>query len=191
MLLKSVLAIVACFLTITSAVAEDPELGPIIGSTIPHDLNIGDQPGFAALAGDNGMVLFFTRSVVWCPFCKNQIINISSRSDEFEARGLALVFLSYDTAADQAKFKVQKSLNAHFISDTGSDIIDAFGLRNENYPAGSFANGVPYPAVFFIDPDRTIRGKLYEKDYSSDRKSYKNRPPFEIILDESDRLASE
>ena len=37
------------------------ELGPVIGATIPHDLNIADAMGaqkdFDSLAGENGMVM--------------------------------------------------------------------------------------------------------------------------------------
>ena len=176
-------------LAATPARAADPELGPAVGSAIPHALDAEGQPGFDTLTGENGLVLFFVRSVDWCPYCKNQVINISGAATAFAERGYTLAYLSYDSVEKQAKFQTQRQITGAFISDPNSEVIDAFALRNPHHDEGSFAYGIPHPAIFIISPDKVIRAKLYENDYMSDRRSYENRPASSIILAEIDALA--
>jgi peroxiredoxin len=187
---KSLFAVAAMMLmAVGAARASDAELGPAVGETIPHDLAVAGQPGFDALKGENGLVLFFVRSVDWCPYCKNQVINISGEAVAFEERGYNVAYLSYDAPAKQAKFQDRREIAGAFISDENSEVIDAFGLRNENHEEGSFGYGIPHPAVFIIGSDSTVQGKLYEEEYKSDRKSYQNRPAAEIILAEIDKVS--
>jgi hypothetical protein len=63
--------------------------------------------------------------------------------------------------------------------------IDAFGLRNEKHVSGRFA-GIPYPAAFIVKPDRTIAAKLFEADYTTNDKSYQNRPEVAAVLAAAD-----
>lgn len=169
------------------ALAEE-DLGPAIGSAIPHDLSVNGGPSFDGLTGEKGMVLFFIRSVNWCPYCKAQVIDVSSRHDEFAARGLSVVYLSYDDPADQDKFRLQKSIQGRFVSDTSSEVIDAFGLRNETHGPASFAYGVPHPVVFIIGNDKVIRAKLFEADFGSNKKSYQARPAVDVVLADADSV---
>ncbi|MCI5046528.1 MAG: peroxiredoxin family protein [Aquisalinus sp.] len=188
--LKFALSIVASSFMLFSALAvsaeEITDLGPAVGTALPHNLTVNGQVPYADLAGDNGAVIFFVRSISWCPYCKNQIINISSNAEAFEERGLSLIYVSYDAAEEQLKFKESRGLRGNFVSDPQSRIIDAFGLRNLDYDEEHFAHGAPHPAVFFVHPDGTIKAKLYEEDYLDNNRSYKNRPALDIILEKAD-----
>ncbi|MEO1241273.1 MAG: peroxiredoxin family protein [Pseudomonadota bacterium] len=169
-------------------------LGPEIGAAIPHDLNIadsnGEQKDFDALTGENGMALFFIRSVDWCPYCKAQAIEVDVRAREFEDRGLSVVFLSYDEPMKQQEFIERRNIKSVVLSDTQSEVIKSFGLLNENYERDSRAYGVPHPAVFIVNNDKTVAAKLYEEDFLTNAKSYRNRPAVDLILDAVDEAVA-
>ncbi|MEM9809921.1 MAG: redoxin domain-containing protein [Pseudomonadota bacterium] len=158
------------------ALALAQELGPEVGTTIP------EVDRFAAVMGDDGATIVFVRSVDWCPFCKAQVVSLDEAADEFEREGRPLVFVSYDSQATQAAFAEAEELESVFIADEGSEMIEAFGLLNEQYAPGSRVYGVPHPAIFIVDEDGTIDAKLYEDDYTTNRASYRNRPATEIVL---------
>lgn len=163
--------------------SEDTGLGPASGEPVPHNLSIDGSPGITDLSGQNGIALYFIRSVDWCPYCQAQVIETSAAYDRFTALGLEVVFLSYDDAATQADFAARRGISGVFVSDPDSEIIKAFGLLNEQHMPGSFGYGIPHPAVFIVDPDGTILAKLYEDDYRTDPKSYRERPATELILE--------
>lgn len=163
------------------------ELGPEVGKAIPHDLvDVNGEGGFEALSGENGIALFFVRSLDWCPYCKRQAIEASERASDFEDRGLELVFVSYDSADKQKNFAERTGFSAAMLSDTDIGIINAFGLRNEDHAEGSRAYGIPHPAVFIVGKDKTITAKIYEEDYTANKKSYRNRPAVDVILEKID-----
>lgn len=182
-------AVAAAFALAATSGAAQAELGPKIGSTIPHDLSATDSQGaarsLADLAGKNGLVLYFIRSVDWCPYCKAQTITVDAAQEDFAARGLSVVFVSYDSIEKQAQFAKQFDLRATLLSDPKSEIIDAFGLRNETHKEGRFA-GIPHPAAFVVTPDGKIAAKLYEEDYLTNDKSYRRRPEVSAVLAAAD-----
>jgi len=62
------------------------------------------------------------------------------------------------------------------LSDKGSETIKAFGIFNTEHKEGSFAYGVPYPAVYVVNKDGAIKGVLRED-------GYKKRPEVSDILE--------
>lgn len=174
----------------SGASAQPPELGPKVGTTIPHTLEANDSTGaardFASLAGPNGMALYFIRSVEWCPYCKNQTLTVDAARKDFEKRGVSVVFVSYDAREKQAAFVKEHNIGVTLLSDPKSEIIDAFHLRNETHKDGRFA-GIPHPAVFYVKPDRVIAAKLYEEDYLTNDKSYRQRPEVAAVLEAIDK----
>ncbi len=169
--------------------AEAADLGPRIGAVIPHDLAASDSSGaardFDNLVGPKGMALFFVRSVDWCPYCKAQTLSVDASRAEFAKRGLSVVFVSYDPVEKQKAFAQANKVGVTLLSDPKSEIIDAFGLRNERHVSGRFA-GIPHPAAFIVKPDRTIAAKLFEADYATNDKSYVNRPEVGAVLAAAD-----
>ncbi|NHK28036.1 peroxiredoxin family protein [Parvularcula flava] len=169
---------------------EGTGLGPEVGETIPHDLALDGAPGFDELKGENGMVLFFVRSVDWCPYCKAQVIEASGAHDDFAALGLEPVYLSYDTVEKQTAFTSQRDISGSFVSDPQSEIIKAFGLLNTNHKPGEFGYGIPFPAIFIVDANGVVRARLYEEDYLTNTKSYQDRPAIEIVLEAAASVSS-
>ena len=175
----------------TPAMAED--LGPAVGATIPHDLTAttasGEATTFVDLAGEKGLALFFVRSVDWCPYCKVQAVDVNERVSDFRSRGYSVAFVSYDAPAKQRPFVKKWKFQPALISDEKIEIIEAFGLRNESHKEGSRFYGIPHPAVFIINNDKSIAAKLYEEDYAVNDKSYRDRPAVDLILDAIDKAA--
>ncbi|VAW02411.1 hypothetical protein MNBD_ALPHA06-2186 [hydrothermal vent metagenome] len=159
--------------------------GPAVGSIIPSDLETIDQTGksrhFEDLTGSKGLVLVFFRSAKWCGFCKDQLANLATGSDEITSRGYELVVLSYDKLKDIQKYNDEHQPGFPMLSDRKSKVIDAFGIRNEKYGKMHFANGVPHPMIFVIAPDKTIQAKLAEE-------GYKDRPSITVITETIDAL---
>ncbi|MEM6747683.1 MAG: redoxin domain-containing protein [Pseudomonadota bacterium] len=165
--------VLAFLLSLALAAAD---LGPEVGSTIPDAAPLSDA------LGDEGATIVFVRSVSWCPYCKTQVTELDDQAAAFEAEGRPLVFVSYDAPALQESFAESHSIESTFVADEGSAIIQAFGLLNEQHRPGSRAYGIPHPAVFVVDENGVIEAKLYEDDYATNSKSYRNRPAVETIL---------
>lgn len=153
------------------------DLGPAVGSSIP------DTAPFEEAMGEDGATIVFVRSVDWCPFCKRQVMELSAEAAAFADEGRPLIFVSYDSEEMQASFAETMKLDTDFIADEGSKIIMAFGLLNEDHRPGSRVYGIPHPAVFIVDADGVVLAKLYEDDYATNKKSYRDRPAVETILD--------
>ena len=168
------------------------DLGPAVGASIPHSLSSIDSEGksqdFASLTGDKGVALFFVRSLDWCPFCQLQTLDVNHRKDEFETKGYNVVFVSYDTPEEQALFKKKRRIDPAILSDQESEIIKAFGLLNEGVDPESSSYGIPHPAVFIVSKDKKVAAKLYEDDYLSNNRSYRNRPDVDVILEAIDGI---
>ena len=176
-----------------SNVVAKTELGPKVGEKIPVDFSsIRDRQGnkmtLEDLTAENGAAIFFVRSVDWCPFCKQQAIDVDRRAADFEDRGIKPIFVSYDTQAKQTDFAQRENFSLTLLSDERSEVIKEFGLLNESHVPASRFYGIPHPAIFIVGTDGIIKAKLYEQDYATNAKSYRNRPAVDIVLDKIDEV---
>ena len=144
------------------------DIGPAVGAHIPA-LTAVDSKGaprdFASLPGKKGVVLVFFRSARWCPYCQHQLIDLKAVQAPLAAKGYTLVALSYDKPDALAAFAEKQEVGYTLLSDDGSKMIDAFKLRDPQYPPHSFADGVPKPSIFIIDPHGVVRAKLADEGY--------------------------
>ncbi len=134
----------------------------------------GEPVAFADISGENGAVVVFSRSLDWCPYCKAQALELETVKADLEAQGWTLNLITYDAPEILADYSAEKSLTYTLLSDTDSAMIDAYGLRNEEMPAGSRFEGVPHPAIIYIKADGEVAGVQKEE-------GYKTRPPAEGI----------
>jgi peroxiredoxin len=143
--------------------------GIAVGAIVPVAQPLKDSQGkptaIAKQMGKKGMVLVLVRSAAWCPFCKAQMIGLKDAQAAIAQRGYSLATLSYDAPATLASFGAAKGLGYTMLSDEGSKLIDALRLRDPQYPAGSFAAGVPYPAILVLGPDGKVKAKNISLDY--------------------------
>lgn len=164
--------------------AQAHDFGPPAGATSPaiaaHDQADAERD-FASLKGERGLVLVFTRSADWCPFCQAQLIGLEGVRAEIEQRGWRLAGVTTDTVEKNAAFAARRRIAYPILADPQFQLVDAFDLRDPAYPPGHRVHGVPAPTIFFITPDQTIAARLSED-------SYRVRPAPESVLATLDRL---
>ncbi len=162
-----------------------PAAEPNVSATMPG-LKVGDQAAAFTLKNSAGadvalgdllkrgpVALVFYRSADWCPFCKKQLQDLEKNRSAIEAAGVQLIGVSYDTPATSAAAAAKLGLTFPLLSDPGSRVIDAYGIRNAE--AKGKAEGVPHPVLFIVDRSGTIRGKLM-------RDGYRERPESAEII---------
>lgn len=176
-----------CFAALAagSGLAQPIDIGPAVGSAIPA-LSVRDETGavrgLADVAGPRGAVLVFFRSARWCPYCQKQLIALQAVAPRLSAAGYPIVAISYDPPPALAQFRQKQGLSYALYADEGSRMIDAFKIRDPQYPKDSFAYGVPRPSIFIVDRAGVVRAKLAED-------GYKVRPEGEAVLAAVDKLA--
>ena len=135
--------------------------------TMPLQDSAGLATSLAEKMGPKGLVLVMVRSADWCPFCKAQLIRTNDIRAQITAQGYAIASLSYDKPETLAGFAKAKGLGYLMLSDQGSKMIDALGLRDPQYPPGNYAYGVPHPTILVLAPDGTVKAKYVSEDYRS------------------------
>lgn len=171
---------------LTPAVLADTEpaqdaatIGPVVGTEAPVFSAVasdGTSVDLAAISGSSGAVLVLSRSLDWCPYCKKQAIELKEAAAPLSEAGWELNLLTYDSPGILADFSAEEELNYTLLSDEGSVMIDALGLRNPDMPKGTRFDGVPHPAILFISNDGIVRAFMREE-------GYKDRPPVESVTE--------
>lgn len=143
-------------------------IGPDIGSTAPEFSAVtsdGASVTLADISGENGAVLVFSRSLDWCPFCTKQAVELNSVSASMSEAGWPMSLITYDSVDILADYKASEEISYTLLSDADSTTIDAFGLRNTDVTAGSPFDGIPHPAIIFIDSEGTVVEMLREEGF--------------------------
>jgi len=145
----------------------------------------------AELLAKGPLVLTFYRGA-WCPYCNLELQALQAFLPAIEAAGAHLLALSPQTAANSRKSTRLTGLQFPILSDTHSDVADAFGLRFElpdylvqlykalgnNLPSinDDPAWTLPMPARYVIGQDSVIR-------YAEVNPDYTQRPEPSAMLD--------
>ncbi len=74
------------------------------------------------------------------------------------------------------EFAEKQDIPYPLLSDLGSEVIDAYGIRNEQADGQAMLDGIPYPGVFVCDEQGTIRAKFFFD-------TYKKRASPEMLID--------
>ena len=171
------LALAALVLTARLSAADlAPSPGLAVGAKAPDFTlknAVGDDVALRTLLKKGKVALVFYRSADWCPFCKKQLQDLQKNLREIEATGVQIVGLSYDAPATSAAAAAKLGLTFPLLSDPGSKVIDAYGIRNAE--AKGKSAGVPHPTLFILDEQGVIRVKLA-------RESYHERPEAAEII---------
>lgn len=148
--------------------AKNAKSGPSVGSSIPTFEAIdtqGKRQTFQSLRGPKGLVLSFSRSADWCPFCKAQLVDLNSKLDDFKKQGLAVASVTYDSVEVLRHFSERQGIKFNMLSDPDSKMIKAFGIFNDNVEPGNFAYGIPFPVTYIINARGIVTTKYFENDY--------------------------
>ena len=157
---------------------EQARIGPSVGDMHADFAAVradGTAITLADISAANGSVVVFSRSLEWCPFCQKQAKELVEATAPLAAEGWSLNLITYDTPEKLTAFGERNGISYTLLSDTGSAMINAFGLRNHEMPQGSKYDGIPHPAIIFLSPEGEVLAMLREE-------GYKNRPPVETVL---------
>ena len=149
---------------------DDFDPGPVLGSRF-SGLRATYQGREITLiqefSGRNGTVFIASRSLDWCPYCMRQMIQLQENSADFEAAGIGMVAITYDTPQLQQAFIDKFGITIPVLSDTDALSFKTLGILNEQYRKGEAQYGIPYPGMIVINPAGEVVGKLFVEAYSS------------------------
>jgi len=140
-----------------------------VNDFLPEGISLQDQnnetKSLSDLYGENGMVLVFYRSADWCPYCLAQLINLKAYQNDFASMGYSIVGVSYDSVETLNTFSEKYKISYPLLSDAGSETIKKFGIFNVENTEDSFAYGVPYPTIYVVQRNGSIKVILTEQGY--------------------------
>lgn len=159
---------------------------PMPGDRFPSALAAPDQNGkpqlLATVMGTRGVAVLFVRSADWCPFCRGQLVDANRHLPKFLAQGVSVVAVSVDEVPLIAAFAGQQHIGYTLLSDPKGAINLALGIRDEQYPLGTQAYGVPRPTIYVIDRQGLVRLRYQEP-------TFRTRPNLDRVLADIARLA--
>jgi peroxiredoxin len=154
---------------LTPAVPVDvATLGPQVGQRLPA-FSLPDQHGrprtIESLMGRSGLMLVFSRSADWCPYCKTQMIEIQGRLTDLGHTGLNVAVITYDPVATLADFARQRGITYPLLSDAGSAVIRRFGILNTTIDPSNRLFGYPFPGTFIVNREGVVMSRYFEPTY--------------------------
>lgn len=124
-----------------------------VGSTAP-DFTLATDPNTKiSLADRRGapvLLLFYPGD--WTPVCNDQLIEISERRGEIEARGASVLAISVDSEWSHAAFAEARNLAIPLLADfhPKGAVSKAYGVWSEEWGHGQ-------RAMFLLDHDGVVR----------------------------------
>lgn len=103
-------------------------------------------------------------------------MQLESRRDEFEALGVRVAGMTYDSEALRAGFHTQAGLGYPMLGDVEARHVEALGVRNEDYEPGHAAYGIPHPGILVLSPSGELLAKFAVP-------GYRQRPPLDDVLE--------
>lgn len=145
------------------------KLGPQVGARVP-DFTLSDQSGqrrsLQSLIGPKGLMLVFSRSADWCPYCKTQLAELQARSGELRKQGINVAAVTYDPVPVLADFAKRRGITFPLLSDPGSVTIKKYGILNTTVPeTNQQAYGIPFPGTFMLGPGAVVTSRYFEQAY--------------------------
>ncbi|MBN7796713.1 peroxiredoxin family protein [Parahaliea mediterranea] len=149
---------------------DDFDPGPALGSDFPgvRARYQGQQIQLLApFAGTNGTVFIASRSLDWCPYCMKQMVQLQQHKPGFDAAGIGMVAITYDTPEQLRAFAERHGITIPLLSDIDAMTFKTLGILNQQYQSGDAQYGIPHPGMIVIDPEGKVVGKLFLEAYSS------------------------
>lgn len=185
--MRLVNALVAALIALGAAgTATAQSYGPAVGAQIgvvSGQDQTGAQRDLASLMGPRGLVLVFTRSADWCPFCQAQLLGLEGVRAQIEQRGWRVAAVTTDTVDELARFAQRRGIGYPMLSDEPAALTRAFNLLDPTQQPNRRHNGLPIPTIFFVTPDGVIVARLGEENY-------RVRPAPEEVVATIDRLGN-
>ncbi len=143
-------------------------LGPQVGSKLPS-FSLPDQTGQVrtpeSLMGREGLILVFSRSADWCPYCKTQLVEMEGRLEDVRQNGYEMAIITYDPVPVLADFAARRGITYPLLSDEGSKVIREYGILNTTVNPESPLFGYPFPGTFIVNREGVITSRFFEETY--------------------------
>ena len=176
--LSKLVVLTALLLPVSAFAMDELNAGLKAGESIPEGFTATNLENkavtYSDLKGENGLVLIFTRSAEWCPYCQKQMKDWSAYVKPFEDKGYQVAAITYDAVEKLKAFHEKNAIAFTLLSDTNSAMIKAFGILNTDIDSESRVYGVPYPAIYVIDGDGKITHRFALE-------GYKKRPAVDVV----------
>jgi hypothetical protein len=91
-------------------------------------------------------------------------VQLQNAKQRFEAQGLKLAAISYDSPAILKDFAQRHKIEFPLLADPNSEIIRSFNVLNTE--AKGMTKGMAYPGFFFLDSNGVIREKYFTAKYT-------------------------
>jgi hypothetical protein len=91
-------------------------------------------------------------------------VQLQNAKQRFEAQGLKLAAISYDSPAILKNFAERHKIEFPLLADPNSEVIRTFNVLNTE--AKGMTKGMAYPGFFYIDPSGVIREKYFTPKYT-------------------------
>lgn len=82
-----------------------------------------------------------------------------------EEAGIKPIAVSYDSVETLKRFAQARKITYPLLSDDGSRLIDAAGVRDKAADENPRLKGMPHPGTFLVDADGVIIAKLFHEGY--------------------------
>jgi peroxiredoxin len=126
-------------------------------------LELADQDGRPArLLGEGKTVLVLYRGY-WCPFCRQELVQLEKHRAEFERRGVRLVASSVDAPDKLAAMRTSAGAGFPFLSDPQGRLLDLLDVRHPS--GGHEGQDVAQSATFILGPDGNVLWRHLAANY--------------------------
>ncbi len=92
-------------------------------------------------------------------------MQLAEWQDRFAKLEVNVAAMSYDPTKVLTAFAASQTIGYPLLSDASHTHVNAFGIRNEDYPVGDSAYGIPHPGILFIDHNGLVLLKFAVPDY--------------------------
>jgi peroxiredoxin len=143
--------------------------GPAVGSHFPglQAMHRGERVTMLHnLDRANGIMLVASRSIDWCAYCMRQLIQLQQQKYGFDASGIGLALITYDSPQQQQAFADKHDISIPLLSDIDKLSFKTLGILNEDYQPGDPEYGIPHPGMIVVDRDGRIAGKIFIEEFS-------------------------
>ena len=118
----------------------------------------GNQVSLAGLRGQRVIIYFYPAAMT--PGCTKQACDFRDSKADLTRAGYTVLGISPDSPAKLARFREKEGLTFPLLSDTGREVLQAYGAYGEKTMYGRTTVGV-IRSTFIIDAD----GKIEQAQY--------------------------
>ncbi|MAE94639.1 MAG: peroxiredoxin [Deltaproteobacteria bacterium] len=97
-----------------------------------------------------------------------QLVELQEALPKFEAAGIKLYAISYDTSEELAEFAQHHGITYPLLSDKGSKVIRKLGIQNHHVTKEQVPYyGIPFPGTYLLDESGAVAEKFFSRSLAA------------------------